>query len=138
MRIAAWQPWSGNPDHRRRLPAALRGQAVPETARGLGKSLRTFKSEVSAMKTDTAQSTVAPRPGIQAHQLDQASRSDPVAQCDTARPAPRRRGAPSSAWPYGLADQRPEERVTQAGDCGRTAPGHEGDWLKALSITWFP
>ncbi|MFE0512034.1 Sec-independent protein translocase subunit TatA [Streptomyces sp. NPDC058964] len=32
---------------------------LPETARGLGKSLRIFKSEVSAMKTDTAQSTTA-------------------------------------------------------------------------------
>jgi sec-independent protein translocase protein TatA len=44
---------------------------LPETARGLGKSLRIFKSEVSAMKTDTAQagtaqSTTAPRADIQA------------------------------------------------------------------------
>ncbi|MFE8950473.1 Sec-independent protein translocase subunit TatA [Streptomyces sp. NPDC007856] len=44
---------------------------LPETARGLGKSLRIFKSEVSAMKTDTAQadtaqSTTAPRASIQA------------------------------------------------------------------------
>jgi sec-independent protein translocase protein TatA len=35
---------------------------LPDTARGLGKSLRIFKSEVSAMKTDTAQATAtAPR-----------------------------------------------------------------------------
>jgi sec-independent protein translocase protein TatA len=39
---------------------------LPEAARGLGKSLRIFKSEVSAMKTDTAASTVAPRAGVQA------------------------------------------------------------------------
>lgn len=32
---------------------------LPETARGLGKSLRIFKSEVHAMKTDTAQSATA-------------------------------------------------------------------------------
>ncbi|MER5604211.1 Sec-independent protein translocase subunit TatA [Streptomyces sp. NPDC002265] len=39
---------------------------LPETARGLGKSLRIFKSEVSAMKTDTAQSATAPHARIQA------------------------------------------------------------------------
>lgn len=31
---------------------------LPDAARGLGKSLRIFKSEVSAMKTDSAQTTV--------------------------------------------------------------------------------
>ncbi|MEU1601523.1 Sec-independent protein translocase subunit TatA [Streptomyces sp. NPDC005708] len=44
---------------------------LPETARGLGKSLRIFKSEVSAMKTDTAQAntvqaTTAPRADLRA------------------------------------------------------------------------
>ena len=39
---------------------------LPETARGLGKSLRIFKSEVSAMKTDTAQPTPAAPRTIQA------------------------------------------------------------------------
>ncbi|MFB7510670.1 Sec-independent protein translocase subunit TatA [Streptomyces sp. NPDC050743] len=32
---------------------------LPDAARGLGKSLRIFKSEVSAMKTDSAQATTA-------------------------------------------------------------------------------
>lgn len=32
---------------------------LPDAARGLGKSLRIFKSEVSAMKTDSAQTTAA-------------------------------------------------------------------------------
>lgn len=31
---------------------------LPDTARGLGKSLRIFKSEVGAMKTDTPQESV--------------------------------------------------------------------------------
>ncbi|MEU1600508.1 Sec-independent protein translocase subunit TatA [Streptomyces sp. NPDC005708] len=39
---------------------------LPETARGLGKSLRIFKSEVNAMKTDTAEPTTPPRTSIQA------------------------------------------------------------------------
>ncbi|MFJ7949294.1 Sec-independent protein translocase subunit TatA [Streptomyces sp. NPDC096354] len=38
---------------------------VPDTARGLGKSLRIFKSEVSAMKTDAAEPGAAPRAGVQ-------------------------------------------------------------------------
>ncbi|MEU6656304.1 Sec-independent protein translocase subunit TatA [Streptomyces sp. NPDC046900] len=38
---------------------------LPDTARGLGKSLRIFKSEVSAMKTDAAEPGAAPRAGVQ-------------------------------------------------------------------------
>ncbi|MGX5185476.1 Sec-independent protein translocase subunit TatA [Streptomyces avermitilis] len=38
---------------------------LPETARGLGKSLRILKSEVSALKTDTAEPGATPRKGTQ-------------------------------------------------------------------------
>lgn len=39
---------------------------LPETARGLGKSLRIFKSEVNAMKTDAGEPATAPRASIKA------------------------------------------------------------------------
>jgi sec-independent protein translocase protein TatA len=46
---------------------------LPETARGLGKSLRIFKSEVNAMKTDTAEPATAPRASIKAVPVETGS-----------------------------------------------------------------
>ncbi|MET8957792.1 Sec-independent protein translocase subunit TatA [Streptomyces sp. NPDC004533] len=57
---------------------------LPETARGLGKSLRIFKSEVSAMKTDTAQPSPAESRVIQAASAEPAA---PTAA--PTEPAPR-------------------------------------------------
>ncbi|MGW9031788.1 Sec-independent protein translocase subunit TatA [Streptomyces sp. NPDC055722] len=52
---------------------------LPDTARGLGKSLRIFKSEVSAMKTDSAQATPAAPKSVAAGPIEDAT-SHPVTQ----------------------------------------------------------
>jgi sec-independent protein translocase protein TatA len=48
---------------------------LPETARGLGKSLRIFKSEVSAMKADTPQPATAPRTSIHTARAESAEQA---------------------------------------------------------------
>jgi sec-independent protein translocase protein TatA len=47
---------------------------LPEAARGLGKSLRIFKSEVGAMKTDTAEPILPPAQGAPAPAAGDSSR----------------------------------------------------------------
>ncbi|MGW9029986.1 Sec-independent protein translocase subunit TatA [Streptomyces sp. NPDC055722] len=53
---------------------------LPETARGLGKSLRIFKSEVSAMKADAAQSATAPRTSIHTVRAEPANQAAAAAE----------------------------------------------------------
>ncbi|MFN8076452.1 MAG: Sec-independent protein translocase subunit TatA [Kineosporiaceae bacterium] len=38
------------------------GKRLPDAARGLGRSMRIFKSEISAMQEDKSSSTPAPKP----------------------------------------------------------------------------
>ena len=52
---------------------------LPDAARGLGKSLRIFKSEVSAMKTDSAQTT-ATTPKSVAPSSAEAATGHPVTE----------------------------------------------------------
>ena len=50
---------------------------LPDTARGLGKSLRIFKSEVGAMKSDTAETAATAPKSVAAGPTTQADH-DPV------------------------------------------------------------
>ena len=72
------------------------GKKLPEMARGLGRSLRIFKSETQAMKDDTASST--PVEASPAPQALEPTAMPPAAQ-PAAPPAPQPAPQPADAPP---------------------------------------
>ena len=108
--------WLGHP---RRRPAALRRQAQPDAARGIGRSLRIFKAETKALSDDgESPSPAGGRPRRRPRWRPPSSRPGPRRRpARRPRPTPSRRGTPTP---------RRSRPCRTCDGCGRAAGGPVG------------
>ena len=67
------------------------GKKLPEAARGLGRSLRIFKSEVKQMRDDDGD-TATPAPPLEGRVMDDDRTTTPGSSAGAAEQADRKRG----------------------------------------------